>query len=43
MLLESLISIVAVFILFLEIPSPLTVLGASLLVTADVIMIRNQS
>jgi drug/metabolite transporter (DMT)-like permease len=42
MLLEPLISIVAAFILFLEIPSPLTVLGASLLVTADVIIIRNQ-
>ena len=42
MLLEPLISIVAAFILFLEIPSPLTVLGAGLLVAADAIIIQNQ-
>ena len=42
LLLEPFISIAAAFIIFLEIPSPLTILGASLLVTADVIIIKKQ-
>jgi len=43
LLLEPFISIVAAFIIFFEIPSLLAVFGASLLLIADIIVIRNQS
>jgi drug/metabolite transporter (DMT)-like permease len=43
LLLEPLISMAAASILFLEIPSLSTILGAILLLIADVIIIRNQS
>lgn len=43
LLLEPLISMAAAFILFFEIPSLSTILGAILLLIADVIIIRNQS
>jgi len=42
-LLEPFISIVAAFRIFLEVPSYLTILGAILLVTADLIIIKEQS
>lgn len=42
LLLEPFISILAAFIIFFEIPSPLTIFGVSLLVIADIIIIRNQ-
>jgi drug/metabolite transporter (DMT)-like permease len=42
LLLEPFISIVAAFMTFFEIPSLLTTLGASLLLSADIIIIRNQ-
>lgn len=43
LLLEPFVSIVAAFVLFVEIPSSLTILGAILLVIADIIIIRKQS
>jgi len=42
LLLEPFVSIVAAFILFVEIPSSLTILGAILLAIADVIIIQKQ-
>ena len=42
LLLEPFVSIVAAFIIFIEVPSILTILGAGLLVVADIIIIRNQ-
>jgi drug/metabolite transporter (DMT)-like permease len=42
LLLEPFVSIVAAFIIFIEVPSILTILGAVLLVGADVIIIQNQ-
>jgi drug/metabolite transporter (DMT)-like permease len=43
LLLEPFVSIVAAFILFVEIPSSLTILGATLLVIADIIIIQKQA
>ena len=42
LLLEPFVSIVAAFIIFIEVPSILTILGAVLLVVADIIVIQNQ-
>jgi drug/metabolite transporter (DMT)-like permease len=42
LLLEPFVSIVAAFILFVEIPSSLTILGAILLAIADIIIIQKQ-
>jgi drug/metabolite transporter (DMT)-like permease len=42
LLLEPFVSIVAAFIIFIEVPSILTILGAVLLVVADIIIIQNQ-
>lgn len=42
LLLEPFVSIVAAFIIFIEVPSILTILGAALLVVADIIIIQNQ-
>jgi drug/metabolite transporter (DMT)-like permease len=42
LLLEPFVSIVAAFIMFIEVPSILTILGAVLLVVADIIIIQNQ-
>ena len=42
LLLEPFVSIVAAFIIFIEVPSILTILGAIMLVVADIIIIRNQ-
>jgi drug/metabolite transporter (DMT)-like permease len=42
LLLEPFVSIVAAFILFVEIPSSLTILGAILLAIADIIIIQEQ-
>jgi drug/metabolite transporter (DMT)-like permease len=42
LLLEPFVSIVAAFILFVEIPSSLTILGATLLAIADIIIIQKQ-
>jgi drug/metabolite transporter (DMT)-like permease len=42
LLLEPFVSIVAAFVLFLEIPSSLTILGAILLAIADIIIIQKQ-
>jgi drug/metabolite transporter (DMT)-like permease len=42
LLLEPFVSIVAAFIIFIEVPSILTILGAVLLVGADIIIIQNQ-
>jgi drug/metabolite transporter (DMT)-like permease len=42
MLLEPFVSIVVAFIIFIEVPSILTILGAVLLVVADIIIIQNQ-
>jgi drug/metabolite transporter (DMT)-like permease len=42
MLLEPFVSIIAAFIIFIEVPSILTILGAVLLVVADIIIIQNQ-
>jgi len=42
LLLEPLISIIAAFIIFLEVPSLLTIAGGILLLFADIIIIRNQ-
>lgn len=42
LLLEPFVSIVAAFIIFIEVPSILTILGAALLVVADIIVIQNQ-
>jgi len=42
MLLEPFVSIVAAFIIFIEVPSVLTILGAVLLVVADILIIQNQ-
>ena len=43
LLLEPLISIIAAFLIFLEIPSPLTIVGGALLIIANIIIIKNQS
>ena len=42
LLLEPFVSIVAAFIIFIEVPSILTIIGAVLLVAADIIIIQNQ-
>jgi drug/metabolite transporter (DMT)-like permease len=42
LLLEPFVSIIAAFIVFIEVPSILTILGAVLLVVADIIIIQNQ-
>ena len=42
LLLEPLISIIAAFIIFSEVPSMLTILGGALLIISDVIIIKNQ-
>ena len=42
LLLEPFVSIIAAFIIFIEVPSILTILGAALLVVADIIIIQNQ-
>lgn len=42
LLLEPFVSIVAAFTIFIEVPSILTILGAILLVVADIIIIQNQ-
>lgn len=42
LLLEPLISIVAAFLILNEVPSLLTILGGSLLIIADIIIIKNQ-
>jgi drug/metabolite transporter (DMT)-like permease len=42
LLLEPFVSIVAAFVLFVEIPSSLTILGAILLAIADIIIIQKQ-
>lgn len=42
LLLEPFVSIVAAFIIFIEVPSILTILGAVLLVVADIIINQNQ-
>ena len=42
LLLEPLISIIAAFIIFSEVPSVLTIIGGALLLGADVIIIKNQ-
>ena len=42
LLLEPFVSIVAAFIIFIEVPSILTIIGAVLLVGADIIIIQNQ-
>jgi drug/metabolite transporter (DMT)-like permease len=42
LLLEPLISIIAAFIIFSEVPSILTIFGGALLLISDVIIIRNQ-
>jgi drug/metabolite transporter (DMT)-like permease len=42
LLLEPFVSIIAAFVLFLEIPSSLTILGAILLAIADIIIIQKQ-
>jgi drug/metabolite transporter (DMT)-like permease len=42
LLLEPLVSIIAAFIIFSEVPSVLTILGGALLLGADVIIIKNQ-
>ena len=42
LLLEPFVSIVAAFVLFVEIPSSMTILGAILLAIADIIIIRKQ-
>jgi len=42
LLLEPLISIIAAFVVFLEVPSLLTIVGGILLLFADLIIIRNQ-
>ncbi len=42
LLLEPFISIVAAFIIFIEVPSSLTIFGAILLVAADIIIIKKQ-
>ena len=42
LLLEPFVSIVAAFVLFVEIPSSMTILGAILLVIADIIIIQKQ-
>jgi drug/metabolite transporter (DMT)-like permease len=42
LLLEPFVSIVAAFTIFIEVPSILTILGAIMLVVADIIIIRNQ-
>jgi drug/metabolite transporter (DMT)-like permease len=43
LLMEPLVSIVAALILFLEVPSLLTIFGGFLLLVADIIVIRSQS
>ena len=42
LLLEPFVSIIAAFTIFIEVPSILTILGAALLVVADIIIIQNQ-